>query len=64
MKPSRLHPRRPTARHRNDRERSGEHRRGKRKDRKVLTGPGYEAHIQTVRGFGYRFAVPGQAGGD
>jgi len=32
--------------------------------RKILTGPGYEAHIQTVRGFGYRFAVPGQAGGD
>ena len=32
--------------------------------RKVLSGPGYEAHIQTVRGFGYRFAVPGQAGGD
>jgi len=32
--------------------------------RKVLSGPGYEAHIQTVRGFGYRFAAPGQAGGD
>jgi two-component system, OmpR family, phosphate regulon response regulator PhoB len=27
--------------------------------RKILTGPGYEAHIQTVRGFGYRFAQPG-----
>jgi two-component system phosphate regulon response regulator PhoB len=32
--------------------------------RKILTGPGYEGHIQTVRGFGYRFAAPGQAGGD
>ena len=32
--------------------------------RKVLSGPGYEAHIQTVRGFGYRFAAPGPAGGD
>jgi len=32
--------------------------------RKVLSGPGYEAHIQTVRGFGYRFAAPGQAAGD
>jgi len=32
--------------------------------RKVLTEPGYEAHIQTVRGFGYRFAAPEQAGGD
>ncbi len=32
--------------------------------RKILTGPGYEAHIQTVRGFGYRFAAPGQSGGD
>jgi two-component system, OmpR family, phosphate regulon response regulator PhoB len=32
--------------------------------RKILTGPGYEAHIQTVRGFGYRFAAPSQAGGD
>ena len=32
--------------------------------RKILTGPGYEAHIQTVRGFGYRFAAPGRAGGD
>ncbi len=32
--------------------------------RKVLTGPGYEAHIQTVRGFGYRFAAPSPADGD
>jgi two-component system phosphate regulon response regulator PhoB len=31
--------------------------------RKVLTEQGYEAHIQTVRGFGYRFS-PGQAGLD
>ncbi len=31
--------------------------------RKILTEPGYEAYIQTVRGFGYRFAVPGRAGG-
>jgi two-component system phosphate regulon response regulator PhoB len=32
--------------------------------RKILTDPGYEAYIQTVRGFGYRFAapVPGPAG--
>jgi len=29
-----------------------------RRLRKVLTAPGYEAHIQTVRGFGYRFASP------
>jgi two-component system, OmpR family, phosphate regulon response regulator PhoB len=27
--------------------------------RKILTEPGYEAYIQTVRGFGYRFAPPG-----
>jgi len=27
--------------------------------RKILTEPGYEAYIQTVRGFGYRFASPG-----
>jgi two-component system phosphate regulon response regulator PhoB len=27
--------------------------------RKILTEPGYEAYIQTVRGFGYRFAAPG-----
>jgi two-component system, OmpR family, phosphate regulon response regulator PhoB len=26
--------------------------------RKILTEPGYEAYIQTVRGFGYRFAPP------
>jgi len=26
--------------------------------RKVLAQPGYEAYIQTVRGFGYRFAPP------
>jgi two-component system, OmpR family, phosphate regulon response regulator PhoB len=26
--------------------------------RKILTDPGYEAYIQTVRGFGYRFAAP------
>jgi two-component system phosphate regulon response regulator PhoB len=26
--------------------------------RKILTQPGYEAYIQTVRGFGYRFAPP------
>ena len=26
--------------------------------RKVLTEPGYGAYIQTVRGFGYRFAAP------
>ena len=29
--------------------------------RKILTGPGCEAYIQTVRGFGYRFAEPGPA---
>ena len=27
--------------------------------RKILSEPGYEAYIQTVRGFGYRFASPG-----
>ena len=27
--------------------------------RKILAEPGYEAYIQTVRGFGYRFASPG-----
>src|SRR6202522_3399235 len=27
--------------------------------RKILAAPGYEAYIQTVRGFGYRFASPG-----
>jgi two-component system phosphate regulon response regulator PhoB len=26
--------------------------------RKILTEPGYESYIQTVRGFGYRFAPP------
>ena len=26
--------------------------------RKILAAPGYEAYIQTVRGFGYRFAPP------
>lgn len=26
--------------------------------RKILTEPGYETYIQTVRGFGYRFAAP------
>jgi two-component system, OmpR family, phosphate regulon response regulator PhoB len=26
--------------------------------RKILTEPGYEAYIQTVRGFGYRFSSP------
>ncbi len=26
--------------------------------RKLLTEPGYEAYIQTVRGFGYRFTTP------
>ncbi len=26
--------------------------------RKILTEPGFEAYIQTVRGFGYRFASP------
>jgi two-component system phosphate regulon response regulator PhoB len=28
--------------------------------RKILTDPGYEAYIQTVRGFGYRFTAPAQ----
>ena len=27
--------------------------------RKILAEPGYEAYIQTVRGFGYRFGSPG-----
>ena len=27
--------------------------------RKILAEPGYEAYIQTVRAFGYRFAAPG-----
>jgi DNA-binding response OmpR family regulator len=26
--------------------------------RKILSEPGYETYIQTVRGFGYRFAAP------
>jgi two-component system phosphate regulon response regulator PhoB len=26
--------------------------------RKILADPGYEAYVQTVRGFGYRFAAP------
>lgn len=29
--------------------------------RKILTEPGYEAYIQTVRGYGYRFASPSSA---
>ncbi|MGO9513698.1 MAG: winged helix-turn-helix domain-containing protein [Steroidobacteraceae bacterium] len=29
--------------------------------RKILTEPGYEGYIQTVRGFGYRFATPAPA---
>ena len=29
--------------------------------RKILAEPGYEAYIQTVRGFGYRFGSPGVA---
>ena len=28
--------------------------------RKILSEPGYEAYIQTVRGFGYRFGAPTQ----
>lgn len=28
--------------------------------RKILSEPGYEAYIQTVRGFGYRFGTPTQ----
>jgi two-component system phosphate regulon response regulator PhoB len=28
--------------------------------RKILSEPGYEAYIQTVRGFGYRFCSPAQ----
>jgi two-component system phosphate regulon response regulator PhoB len=31
--------------------------------RKILTDPGYEAYIQTVRGFGYRFAAPASGPG-
>ena len=26
--------------------------------RKILSEPGYEAYVQTVRGFGYRFEAP------
>jgi len=29
--------------------------------RKILSEPGYEAYIQTVRGFGYRFCSPAQS---
>ena len=29
--------------------------------RKILSEPGYEAYIQTVRGFGYRFCSPLQS---
>jgi two-component system, OmpR family, phosphate regulon response regulator PhoB len=29
--------------------------------RKILTEPGYETYIQTVRGFGYRFSTPAVA---
>ena len=29
--------------------------------RKILSEPGYEAYIQTVRGFGYRFSSPAQS---
>jgi two-component system phosphate regulon response regulator PhoB len=29
--------------------------------RKILSDPGYEAYIQTVRGFGYRFSSPAQS---
>jgi two-component system, OmpR family, phosphate regulon response regulator PhoB len=32
--------------------------------RKILAEPGYEAYIQTVRGFGYRFASPSAARAD
>lgn len=30
--------------------------------RKILSEPGYESYIQTVRGFGYRFAAPANHG--
>ena len=30
--------------------------------RKILTEPGFEAYIQTVRGFGYRFSAPAGEG--
>jgi DNA-binding winged helix-turn-helix (wHTH) protein len=26
--------------------------------RRILTEPGFDAYVQTVRGFGYRFAPP------
>jgi two-component system, OmpR family, phosphate regulon response regulator PhoB len=32
--------------------------------RKILNDSGYEAYVQTVRGFGYRFAVPSRARAD
>jgi two-component system phosphate regulon response regulator PhoB len=32
--------------------------------RRILTEPGYEAYIQTVRGFGYRFAAPAVVRGE
>jgi two-component system, OmpR family, phosphate regulon response regulator PhoB len=32
--------------------------------RKILTEPGYEEYIQTVRGFGYRFSSPANARSD
>jgi two-component system phosphate regulon response regulator PhoB len=31
--------------------------------RKILSESGYESYIQTVRGFGYRFAPPAVPGG-
>ena len=31
--------------------------------RRILTEPGYDAYVQTVRGFGYRFAPPNAAQG-
>jgi two-component system, OmpR family, phosphate regulon response regulator PhoB len=30
--------------------------------RKILSDSGYEAYVQTIRGFGYRFATPTPAG--
>jgi len=30
--------------------------------RRILEGPGYESYLQTIRGYGYRFAVPGGPG--
>jgi two-component system, OmpR family, phosphate regulon response regulator PhoB len=32
--------------------------------RKILNDSGYEAYVQTVRGFGYRFSVPSRAGAE